>query len=199
MRAPSTRRSFSISYTQPGPRGRAQAVRDRRQPPGPPGAPGHRLGAGQCRPDRTLLPAALCPRAQSRRIPQQRSQAGDGAPSHATGQDCAQVQPDLLHAQPATLSRQGARLLPGPYRPLCFLKSHRYLFAVRVSSYGPSLSDSSRLAGVYAGKILKGAKPADLPVQQPTKFELVVSLKTAAALGLTIPQPLLVRADEVIE
>src|SRR3954471_7611460 len=133
MRAPSTRRSFSISYTQPGPRGRAQAVRHRRQPPGPPGAPGHRLGAGQCRPDRTLLPAALCPRAQSRRIPQQRSQAGDGAPSHATGQDCAQVQPDLLHAQPATLSRQGARLLPGPYRPLCFLKSQRYLFAVRVS------------------------------------------------------------------
>src|SRR3954466_14944334 len=115
------------------PRGHTQAVRDRRQPPGPPGAPGHRLGAGQCRPDRTLLPAALCPRAQPGRIPQQRSQAGDGAPSHAKRQDCAQVQPDLLHAQPATLSLQGACLLPGPYRPLCRVISQCYIFAARVS------------------------------------------------------------------
>src|SRR4051812_46685348 len=59
-----------------------------------------------------LLPAVLCPRAQSGRIPQQRSQAGDGAPSHATGQGCAQVRPDFLHAQPATLSCQSACLLP---------------------------------------------------------------------------------------
>jgi len=127
-----------------------------------------------------------------------RSQADIERVFSAMGRD--RVQAVLLSQDPLfTEERRRIAELALKHRLLTMSGETGYAVAGGLMNYGPSLFDNFRRAAVFVDKILKGAKPGDLPIEQPTKFELVINLKTAKALGLTIPPSLLARVDQVIE
>src|ERR1700730_17155418 len=101
-------------------------------------------------------------------------------------------------ADPFFNSRREQIVAPAPrYAVPSTYEWREFADAGGLISYGPILADGVRQVGVYVGRVLAGASPADLPIQRPTRLELVINLKTARALGLTIPQSILARADEV--
>jgi putative ABC transport system substrate-binding protein len=116
--------------------------------------------------------------------------------------DMSKARADALVVWPTPLfqlERRRLSDLAAEHRLPAVFPFKNYVEAGGLMSYGPNPPDLSRRAAIYIGKILKGTKPSDLPVEQPTKFELVINLKTANALGIVFPPSLLARADEVIE
>ena len=127
----------------------------------------------------------------------------------AAERDLDEAFTNFVHARAGALIVASDSFIFGHRQQIITLAAHHSIPAVYpwreaaaaggLMSYGTSFTDAYRLAGVYTGRILKGAKPADLPVELSTKFELVINLRTAKALGLDVPDRLLALADEVIE
>jgi putative ABC transport system substrate-binding protein len=121
--------------------------------------------------------------------------------SHAFGKAARSRVGAVLTVSVAFLWRQREHVvaLAGRYRLPAIYSEPEFVSAGGLIAYGPNIPDNFRRAAVYVDRILKGARPGDLPIEQPMKFDLVINLKTAKALGLTIPPSLLQRADEVIQ
>jgi putative ABC transport system substrate-binding protein len=121
--------------------------------------------------------------------------AGAFAAMHRSGAEAVVVLPDSMFYT----ARQQISVLAAEHHLPAMYEGHEYVEDGGLISYGPNIVEIARRSALLVDKVLKGAKPADLPVEQPTKFELAINLKTAKALGLTVPATLLARADEVIE
>jgi putative ABC transport system substrate-binding protein len=115
------------------------------------------------------------------------------------GREQAEAGLMLVWGPVLSLHRREVAELAARSRLPTMYRDREHVEAGGLMAYGPSIPDSFRRAAVFVDKILKGAKPADLPIEQPTKFEFVINLKTAKGLGLTIPPSVLARADQVIE